>query len=767
MSAAVTGTAPVAVALRDNPLRKQLLVSALLGKHLPTSPAVLRAAATQLTSLVDGAIRASGIDPVDAVVMGFAETATGLSAAVAEGLGARRDAHSTRYLLPGDDVAGGFDETHSHAIGHLVLADALPSGALAALVVVDDELTSGRTVLNLVRLLLARHPAPLVVVAALHDARSAENRVAWDAEVLGLEASVRLVAVHEVDHNTVRESVGSWSGRSARPAEFRNAPAAAASRLRLPLLPGRSAAGFGPLERARLRDGIALLGRRLLEDEGLGLLDESDEIVVLGTEEFLNPPQLLAEHLQANARARVLSSSTTRSPGLVLDETGYGLRSGFAVRMDVAGEQDALRFAYNLEARTDGTRVDGSRVAVLCHDDTVAPGRNAGSLVAALGELFDRVIVVHAVALTPRSTPAPVTGPAFSSYAAEDVAWLLTDLSGHALERPRAEREGPIQAGTTHYSENLPIEYEPSEAYLVAYERALAVGAERVANLIATLAEQIERRHGPRPTLVSLARAGVPVGVLLRRWFREVRGRDVPHFALSVIRDRGIDALALDHVLAGCDHESIVFVDGWTGKGVIAGTVREAVANHPTPAGIRLETSLAVLSDPLGVAELRATREDVLIPSACLNSTVSGLVSRTVLSTALIGPGMYHGAKFYRHLTKADRSEEFLRAVQAHFPHRGSAAIDGATPDADSADAAINALLRRHGVRHRDLLKPGIGETTRVLLRREPQAVVLRSDVGDDLDHLRVLAADRGVPVTVDKAMPFAAIGIISDRGAP
>ncbi len=40
------------------------------------------------------------------------------------------------------------------------------------------------------------------------------------------------------------------------------------------------------------------------------------------------------------------------------------------------------------------------------------------------------------------------------------------------------------------------------------------------------------------------------------------------------------------------------------------------------------------------------TREDFLIPSACLNSTVSGLVSRTVLNDDLIGPADFHGAKF-------------------------------------------------------------------------------------------------------------------------
>ncbi|NQX12307.1 phosphoribosyltransferase domain-containing protein [Microbacteriaceae bacterium VKM Ac-2855] len=761
MTTVAANAAPVAVALRDNPLRKQLLVSALLGKHVPTAPSVLRRAAVELAVLVGAAARAAGVDPADAVVMGFAETATGLSAAVADELNTRRDAHSTRYLLPGDAVAGGFEEAHSHASEHVILADAMPAGAVAALVVIDDELTSGRTALNLVRVLLEHHPTRLVIFGALHDARSAQNRAAWEQAVLEFDASVRLVALHEVDDDEVRGSVDRWTVRSARPATLHSAaaPVIAPSRLRAECLSGRSAAGSDFSSRLGLRAGVVDLGRRLLDEEVLASLGPDDQIVVLGTEEFLRAPQLLAEYLEESVRARVLSSSTTRSPGLVLDEPGYGLRSGFAVRMDVAGERDSLRFAYNLEDRSVGMRV-----VVLCHDDTVAPGDHAGSLIGALSELFDRVIVVHCVVAGPRHTPEPLTGPHFSSYRCEDVSWLLSDLSQYALERPRAEREGSIQAGAMHYSESLPVEYEPTAAYLSAYERALDRGARRVAEAVATLAGEIEVRHGSKPTLVSLARAGVPIGILLRRWFAEVRGDDIPHFALSVIRDRGIDTLALDHVLDRFPAETVVFVDGWTGKGVIAGTVRDAVAAHPTRAGTRLRASLAVLSDPLGVADLRATRDDMLIPSACLNSTVSGLVSRTVLSSELIGPGMYHGAKFYRHLAEVDRSEEFIGAVQAHFPRVAPAAVDNSAADADAADAAIVALLHRHGVRHRDLLKPGIGETTRVLLRREPQAIVLRSGEGADVAHLRVLAEDRGVPVLVDDAMPFGALGIIADR---
>ncbi len=47
-------------------------------------------------------------------------------------------------------------------------------------------------------------------------------------------------------------------------------------------------------------------------------------------------------------------------------------------------------------------------------------------------------------------------------------------------------------------------------------------------------------------------------------------------------------------------------------------------------------------------------------------------------------------------------------------------------------------------------VKPGIGETTRVLLRRIPWKILLREDVSkDDLDiqHIVQLAAEKNIPI--------------------
>lgn len=58
--------------------------------------------------------------------------------------------------------------------------------------------------------------------------------------------------------------------------------------------------------------------------------------------------------------------------------------------------------------------------------------------------------------------PSPLHGPEFSSYAAAEVSWLLTDLSHVALEAPAEQREAMMQAKAGHYAESLPIEYQPT-----------------------------------------------------------------------------------------------------------------------------------------------------------------------------------------------------------------------------------------------------------------------------------------------------------------
>ncbi|MGY1670013.1 cysteine protease StiP family protein [Geodermatophilus sp. SYSU D00710] len=366
---------------------------------------------------------------------------------------------------------------------------------------------------------------------------------------------------------------------------------------------------------------------------------------------------------------------------------------------------------------------------------------------------------------------APAVPGRFGSYPAEDVTWLLTDLSGVALERGTEDREEAIQSGT-HYSEMLPVEYQPDDAYLALFTSALEASAERLADAVARVGELVwdaAAAAGHTPVLVSLARAGTPIGVLLRRWFRASRGVDVPHYTVSIIRGRGIDQVAMAHVLARHPAGAVHFVDGWTGKGAIQRQLTEAVAGwvaaHPEHAA--LDDRLAVLADPGVCTELFGTRDDFLIPSACLNSTVSGLVSRTVLREDLIGPGMFHGAKYYAELAGSDVSALFVDTVAAAFPAVAPADdVPAARRRPTWAGwAAVEAIAAEHGIADVNLVKPGVGETTRVLLRRVPWQVLVRPDRAADLRHVVALAQARGVPLVEVPGLPYSCVGLIRPVG--
>ena len=192
-----------------------------------------------------------------------------------------------------------------------------------------------------------------------------------------------------------------------------------------------------------------------------------------------------------------------------------------------------------------------------------------------------------------------------SSYLAEDVVLLLKDITGMVSPQPTEERERLIQSGR-HYSEMLPVEYVPTEKYMAVYREALTRYAGQVAKAVGELSRRIMASRGRDVVLVSLARAGIPAGILVRRYIQRYYGVNVPHYAISIIRGRGIDGNAMGYLLDRYKPGQLLFVDGWIGKGAILGELEKDVGAYP---GVSPE--IAVLADPAGVTELR-DRESVV-----------------------------------------------------------------------------------------------------------------------------------------------------------
>ena len=349
------------------------------------------------------------------------------------------------------------------------------------------------------------------------------------------------------------------------------------------------------------------------------------------------------------------------------------------------------------------------------------------------------------------------------SYRAGEVEFLLTRLQAQEFTSVR-EKERLIQSGQRHYSQMLSPESLPSPRYMAVFEDACRANNARMAADCLRLAGLIAARRSSAITVVSLARAGTPVGVVVTRLLREVLKREAHHYSVSIVRDRGIDRAALRHILArGHAPESIVFVDGWTGKGVIARELALSVSAFDAAQGTGIDNGLYVLSDLAGAAAVAASGDDYLIPSSILNATVSGLVSRTVLDER-IGPDDFHGCVYYEQFAPHDQSQRFADALVALAQAAGD--VPQAAPlDAKAAAARSRAYLdsamARYGIADVNLIKPGIGEATRVLLRRVPRLLVLRQPGAVDVRHLEVLAEEKQVPVAVDPLLPYHAVSLI------
>lgn len=362
-----------------------------------------------------------------------------------------------------------------------------------------------------------------------------------------------------------------------------------------------------------------------------------------------------------------------------------------------------------------------------------------------------------------------------SSYNTDDVTILLKDLTGLVKPLPALEREKLIQAGK-HYSQMLPIEYVPGEKYMEIYEKTLKTSAASVAKAVAVLSAKLVQTFGNKITLVSLARAGTPIGILLRRFLMKEYGLDCPHFTISIIRDKGIDKNAMKYILARHNPSSLVFVDGWVGKGAILKELKSALAEFPD-----VSDEIAVLADPAYVTELCGTHEDILIPSACLNSTICGLISRTYLDESVIGEQDFHGAVFYGEFSDSDRSNSFLDAIEAEFGERADNAgvgFDcGSNSQALCLDSVCSKLSERKNsgyletseiakafnIDNINMVKPGIGETTRVLLRRVPFKILIdeRYENEPELEHVLQLAKEKNVEVEHYPLKHYKCCGII------
>jgi hypothetical protein len=325
-------------AARANPRRAFLFLSKVLGKHYPASPAAMEAIHRHLAAAIP-----AGDGPV--VFIGMAETATGLAQGVFEAWWrAQSDPvalclQTTRYRI---ETARHlvFEETHSHAprvFLHLPRDETLRARFAAArrVVLVDDELSTGNTFVNLLRVLRGLMPR----LAAVHLATICDFMGAARDEV---RARIRLPC-------TIGAAVsGSWQFTR----HDREIPAGAAAQCADGCEVRLADNGHGRLGRASCLAPPEALVRRLAAEPVDG------PTLVLGTGEFMHAAFVLARALAARGVETVVQA-TTRSPIRVWGDVRHALTVP-----DPYGEGIA-NYLYNVRPGQYGR-------VLICHE--VPPG---------------------------------------------------------------------------------------------------------------------------------------------------------------------------------------------------------------------------------------------------------------------------------------------------------------------------------------------------------------------------------------------------------
>lgn len=325
-------------ASRHNPKRGFLFVSRVLGKHLPVRPSSMAQTHKVLAAYLRSFVTAKTL------FLGFAETATGLGAGVFEAsVRLQPDqgltfVQTTRYQFDAP-LALHFQEEHSHSTGHLLYVPKFGAQALQAqrVVLLDDELSTGKTSLNFIKELQTVNPN-LQAVALV-------SLVNWMGEARKQAMRDALPGLHLEFHSLLQ---GEFEFIPRAGYVCPEMPSVDSNGTLKDLVVPKSYGRFGEagLHQTNFPAVVARLG-----------LDPARPVHVLGDGEFMHPPYLFASFLERQG-FDTWFQSTTRSP--ILPGEAIETKASFS---DHYGE-GIPNFAYNLP------NPDGPAQVVLCHEST-------------------------------------------------------------------------------------------------------------------------------------------------------------------------------------------------------------------------------------------------------------------------------------------------------------------------------------------------------------------------------------------------------------
>lgn len=366
---------------RVNPKRTFLFVNKLLGKHLDVNPQVPKIAGHLMANLIvkkQEEVFFSDISTIvksiknkdygkelseelnkttslgkEALVIGFAETATGLGYAVASAFNNCSYIHTTREVFLNMVSLFDFEEEHSHATSHMCyLKKASMIKTAKQVILVDDEVTTGKTSLNLIEEVNKKYPGKEYVVASLLDWRTEDHLKAYEkfqqekgiaitcvslvkGEIKNLEDQPIVKANNEP---VVQKNTGEFQ------CIFKTLP-------RTIICQNEDSKTFENRVELTGRFGLAHKDMKDIESLSKSVADyispfiRGDKVLCLGTEEFIYVPSRVATYLERHA-SYIAFKSTTRSPIYLSDEGSYPIYNN----VTYVTKDGVNKYVYNIDA---------------------------------------------------------------------------------------------------------------------------------------------------------------------------------------------------------------------------------------------------------------------------------------------------------------------------------------------------------------------------------------------------------------------------------
>ncbi len=318
-----------------NTKRTYLLVDPLQGKHLPVRPTESLNMLHSLGQIVKDAY------PDTKLVIGFAETATAVGMAVAEEIA--DDCiyiHTTRECIPQESCWIEFLEEHSHATEQKLAASDLKQwiGNTNSIVFVDDEISTGKTILNFIEQLKKSYPeieSKKLVVASIINRVTEENNKKLVCN--GID-SIQLLKLEDTDFTEYVKkydiSEAAEVSESVVNGDFKLVTS------HVSLMDPRLGVNTGEYKRNC---------QEFVEDffSQINLADEYHKILVLGTEECMYPAITLGKAIEERIKVNVYTHSSTRSPIGICKDEGYPIVSGYKIKSFY--DHERVNYIYNLD----------------------------------------------------------------------------------------------------------------------------------------------------------------------------------------------------------------------------------------------------------------------------------------------------------------------------------------------------------------------------------------------------------------------------------